>query len=288
MTRAKEQYENLYEIAGAIDEPAFDVLEHFIEESEETDPLALTDEFVENNDRPYITRSELLEEFDLSEDELDQALDELTGRTEGRGYLESNGHTRRSDFHEPHDNFGHRTDGDIQRITEYKRRIDEESPDELSFRLGQKVEELEEMIPILEANPKAGKAYLFISEHEDRDAVDHGYPETEGVSLSAIEDELGREAADSLSTLHPSYGSDVSAVRKNRISSKALHDRAEGEPSQSRLQGALTKIGLSSEYDEADLEPYEGDASVLYRTATRDFDRDTDHVRDRLVEHLIR
>jgi len=286
MTRTKEQYGQLYEVAGAINDPAFNVLEDFIEKSEETDPLALTDEFIENEDRPYITRTELLEESDLSEEELDRALDELTGRTEGRGYLESNDHTRRSDFHEPHDRFGHRTDGDIRRMTAYKNRIDEESPDELSFRLGEKVEELEDLIPVLEANPEAGEAYLFISEHEDRDAVDHGYTETEGVPLSDIESELGPQATESLSALHPSYGSNVSAIRKNRVSSKAIHDRMEGEPDLGLIRGALTRVGLSSKYDEADLEPYEGNASVLYRTATEDLDRDTDHVRDRLVAHL--
>lgn len=283
MTTAKEEYGALYGLARDVDDPAFQALSYFLERSEETDPLALTDEFVENEDRPYITKSQLEEDLGLGGAELDQALDELTGEAEHTGYLESNDHTRRSGYHEPHDRMGQLSDGDVRRMTEYKRKVDAESPEELSFRLGEKTGELEELIERLEEEPEAGEVYKFISEYEDRDSTEHGYPETEGVPLSELKEEFGEQVTERISVLKGSLSDEASFLQGRSVSPKALYDRVRGEPEPGLKDAALIKLGLESSYSEQDLEAFEGDGAKLYRTNGL---KEEDPVVERLIEEV--
>lgn len=283
MTPAKEEYSELYEIAGCIDNPAFNVLEYFIEESEEDDLLALTDEFIENQDRPYISMSQL--EKNLKDEDLKTALHELTGDLELTGYLESNDRIRRSDYHKPHDSFGHMTDEDIRKMTEYKKKIDRQSPDELSFRLGEKVDELNQIVGMLTSDPDAREVYQFIEEHEDAENTDYGYPELRGVTQAELKQALSDEVSGKASELTSSFHNEPSLINIRNMSPEDLHDHIRGEPNHELIDRLMIKTGVKSEYHEEDLEEFSGSSAKIYTTKLRDMNDDP--VKQRLVKHLV-
>ena len=276
MRPAKEQYGELYDRVSQMDDPVFDVLEYFIEESEEDDQLRLSDEFVEDQNRPYIPISELEDRFEGSE--LDEALLMLTGDYEHSGYLETNDHTRRSDYHEPHDSMGRMTDGDIRRMTEYKREIDKASPDELSFRLGDEVEKLQQTVELL-SDVSAQETYMFLREHEDRPET--GYDGIPGVR----KDRLTQEQVEAAEELRGSYDT-VSLVDRNTHDPVELHDHVMGEPEHGLIDRAMIRIDRKPERDPEKVEQFEGDPAVLY-TAIDPIQDEEDRVRARLVENIV-
>ena len=275
MRPAKEQYSELYDRVSQMDDPVFDVLEYFIEESEENDLLRRTDEFVENQDRPYIPFSELQEEF--GGDELDGALHLLTGDYEHSGYLETNDHTRRSDYHEPHDSLGRMTDGDIRRMTEYKREIDQASPDELSFRLGDEVEKLQETVELL-SDASARETYNFLSEHEQEQET--GYDGIPGVR----KDRMTEEQVEAAEDLRGSYDTVALATRTSHDPVE-LHDHVKGEPEHGLLDRLMIRMDRKPERDPEAVEEFAGDSAVIYRA--EDPGEDDDEIRSRLVENIV-
>jgi hypothetical protein len=286
MRRAKREFEKLYEEVSNAEDPAFNILEYFMEESREEDLLARSDEFVEDNIRPYIGISELEKELDLTQEEMEQGLDELTGMNEVRGYLRSNDYRRKSQFHRDYDRWARMTDRDVRKKTAQNQRISDESPDELSFKLGGKIEELEEFIEVLEENPEAGEAYRFITDNQSKESTEHSYPGKRGVPTTDLEEQMEEEVMESLSPMMTSLGDGTSEIYTNKISPKAIYDRVEGGPENNILREGLAKLGLASRYSEEELEPFKGKGSKLYRTRTHDFQDDRDPFKYRLADKV--
>lgn len=169
MSRARDMYPKTYELAGQIDDLSFDVLEYVMDQSEENDSLVLTDEFIANDDRPYVPRSELASALSINDYELNTALQELTGRTEESGYLETNDYRRETGLHETRHSARREayTDWETRKIVEKNQRIEEASPDELSVRLGDDVQELEDLITLYSEQPESVAVYDFVRQHQD-------------------------------------------------------------------------------------------------------------------------